>query len=174
LSGVPRQGKLGRMATQELASLTLRPATEADIPFLLELRRQTMTAHQVASGAEASERERHERVLYRFECAQIIERDGAPVGIFKLTRDAKDWHLVQIQLTPALQSHGIGRRLIEKVIAEASAAQASLRLNVLRSNPARRLYERLGFRVVSEGNHDFEMRLPTPAPTTQSGSDRSH
>lgn len=62
------------MPPDEPAPVSLRPATEADIPFLLELRRQTMTAHQLASGAEAPERERYERVLYRFECAQIIER----------------------------------------------------------------------------------------------------
>jgi NAD(P)-dependent dehydrogenase (short-subunit alcohol dehydrogenase family) len=49
------------------------------------------------------------------------------------------------------------------VIAEARAARASLRLNVLRANPARRLYERLGFRVVSESKVDFEMRLVTAA-----------
>jgi GNAT superfamily N-acetyltransferase len=137
----------------------LRPAVDEDIPFLLELRRQTMTEHQLASGADASERERHDRVLYRFECAQIIEQGNVPIGTLKLSRDGLDWHLVQIQLTPALQSQGIGARLIEGVIAEARAAGASLRLNVLRTNPARRLYERLGFRVAGEGAHDFEMRL---------------
>jgi len=145
--------------TQPTPAVSLRPATDEDIPFLLELRRQTMTGHQLASGAEASERERHDRVLYRFECAQVILRDQVPVGILKLSKDGPDWHLVQIQLTPALQSQGIGTSLIEGVIADARAAGANLRLNVLRSNPALRLYERLGFRVQKEGPHEFEMRL---------------
>jgi len=33
-------------------------------------------------------------------------------------------------------------------------------LNVLFANPARRLYERLGFRVVGEGDHMYVMRWP--------------
>lgn len=90
--------------TSSQLETTLRPATDADIPFLLELRRQNITPHQIASGAEATERERHERVLYRFDCAQVVVRDGAPVGILKLTRDGLDWHLVQIQIALALQS----------------------------------------------------------------------
>jgi NAD(P)-dependent dehydrogenase (short-subunit alcohol dehydrogenase family)/ribosomal protein S18 acetylase RimI-like enzyme len=147
------------MTEPDRAAISLRLATIEDIPYLLELRRQTMTAHQIASGAEASERERAERVLYRFESAQIIERDGAAIGTLKLAKDGRDWHLVQIQITPALQSQGIGKRLIERVIADARAARARLRLNVLHSNPALRLYERLGFRVASRGPHDFEMQL---------------
>ena len=135
----------------------VRSATAADVPFLLELRRQTMTPHQLASGAEASERERQERVRYRFECAQVLELAGRPVGTLKVTRDGHDWHLVQIQIVPDLQSQGIATRLIEQLIAEARAAGARLRLNVLRANPARRLYERLGFRVTGEGEHDFVM-----------------
>lgn len=140
-------------------SVLLRPATAADIPYLLELRRQTMTAHQLASGVEASEQERHERVQYRFDCAQIIELDARPVGTFKVTRDGLDWHLVQIQLTPSLQGQGIGAALIRQLMVEARAAGASLRLNVLHANPARRLYERLGFRITSEGEHDYVMHL---------------
>lgn len=140
-------------------AIRLRPATDDDIPFLLELRRHTMTAHQVNSGAEASAREREERVLYRFECAQIIEYEGEPAGTLKVTRDGLDWHLVQIQIAPAIQAQGIGTRLVQGLIDEARAAGARLRLNVLRANPALRLYQRLGFHVAEERAHDFEMRL---------------
>ncbi len=35
----------------------------------------------------------------------------------------------------------------------------SLKLNVLKANPARRLYERLGFAIVADTAHGFEMRL---------------
>ena len=38
--------------------LTFRAATEADMPFLLELRRKTMSEHLRLSGIEPSESER--------------------------------------------------------------------------------------------------------------------
>jgi ribosomal protein S18 acetylase RimI-like enzyme len=139
--------------------LSLRPAVEADIPFLLELRDTTMTQHFAASGELVTPRAHRERVLYRYENAQVIERDGAPAGLFKVTRDGGAWQLVQIQLSPALQGKGIGQALIRELIAEARAAGASLTLRVLHQNPARHLYERLGFRVFEVGTHDFGMRL---------------
>jgi ribosomal protein S18 acetylase RimI-like enzyme len=126
---------------------------------LLELRQKTMLAHQLASGLEPSELEQKQRVAYRFECAQIIMLEGQSIGLMKLARDASEWQLIQIQLEPALQGQGIGGALLAAVIAEAKHAGVTLRLDVLRANPARRLYERLGFSRVNEGPHEYEMRL---------------
>lgn len=147
------------MSVLECWGLSLRPAVEADIPFLLQLRDVTMTQHFVASGEQVTTQAHRERLLYRYENAQVIERDGTPVGIFKVTRDGAEWQLVQIQLSPELQGKGIGRALITELCAEAHAASVSLTLRVLHQNPARHLYERLGFRVYEVGAHDYGMRL---------------
>jgi ribosomal protein S18 acetylase RimI-like enzyme len=141
------------------SALSLRPAREEDVPFLLALREETMDEHFRASGAEPSREQHLERVRVRFECAQIIEREGRPAGLFKVARDGLDWLLIQIQLAPELQGQGVGERLIRELIGEARRAGASLSLHVLRANPARRLYERLGFRIVEEGEHEYLMRL---------------
>jgi ribosomal protein S18 acetylase RimI-like enzyme len=142
-------------------SVRLRPATDADLPYLLALREQTMTAHQVASGSIPSDSEREQRVRFRFDCASIIEHDAKPAGLFKVSRDGLDWQLIQIQLAPELQGQGIGQALIMKLCDEARTSGASLSLHVLYANPARRLYERLGFRVVGEQDHGYLMRLDT-------------
>jgi ribosomal protein S18 acetylase RimI-like enzyme len=142
----------------EPSGLALRPAREDDVPFLLALREQTMDEHFRASGAEPSRDEHLERVRVRFECAQIIEHEGRPAGLFKVARDGVDWQLIQIQLAPELQGCGVGERLIRELITEARRAGASLSLHVLHANPARRLYERLGFRIVGEGEHEYLMQ----------------
>jgi ribosomal protein S18 acetylase RimI-like enzyme len=142
------------------AKISLRPASDADVPFLLALRKQTMTEHFVAaSGVVPSDEDQRARVLHRFECAQIVEHDGRPAGLFKVARDGLDWQLIQIQLAPELQGQRVGEALIQGLIDESRAAGASLWLHVLHQNPARRLYERLGFRVVADGEHEYEMRL---------------
>jgi ribosomal protein S18 acetylase RimI-like enzyme len=140
-------------------SVSLSPATREDIPFLLELRRLTMTEHLRASGVEPSEQGERERVLYRFECAQIVRRGAERVGLLKLARDEGRWQVIQIQIAPQLHGQGLGKELLSAVIAEAKQARVPLVLNVLHANPARRLYERLGFRVVKEGEHEYEMQL---------------
>lgn len=151
------------------AKLTLRPAAQEDVPFLLELRRQTMAAHQLASGLVPSLKEGTRRVLVRFDCAQVILLNQQPVGLLKVCRNGKDWELIQIQLTPSLQGRGFGTQLIRSVIAEAQRAGASLKSHVLNANPARRLYQRLGFTTVTKKAHGIEMRLE-PAPQTQAAS----
>jgi ribosomal-protein-alanine N-acetyltransferase len=50
--------------------------------------------------------------------------------------------LVFVTVTPDLRGRGIGRRLIEHSIAQCSG---SIKLHVEWDNPARRLYERVGF-----------------------------
>jgi ribosomal protein S18 acetylase RimI-like enzyme len=99
------------------------------------------------------------RVLFRLDCAQVILLAKQPVGLLKVSRDGKDWDLIQIQLAPSFQGQGFGTELIQSVITEARNAGASLKLDVLKANPARRLYERLGFTVITEKAHIIEMRL---------------
>jgi ribosomal protein S18 acetylase RimI-like enzyme len=141
------------------AQICLRSATKDDVPFLLVLRQETMDAHLFASGLVPSVEEHLQRVLYRLDCAQIVQVAGDAVGLLKVSRDDGDWCLTQIQLRPGSQGQGLGRQLIQSVIDEARKAGASLRLGVLKANPALRFYQRLGFTVVAESIHAYEMRF---------------
>lgn len=100
-----------------------------------------------------------QRVMQSLEIAQIIEQAGQAIGVLKVLRDGVQWELYQIQLLPQFQGQGIGAQIIGSLIAEARTAGVGLRLGVLRANPARKLYERLGFVVVSEKEHGCEMAL---------------
>jgi D-serine deaminase-like pyridoxal phosphate-dependent protein/ribosomal protein S18 acetylase RimI-like enzyme len=149
---------------QRETELQLRPATEADLPFLLELRRQTLSGYLRASGVPQSEAELEQRVRLRFECAQIVLFGTEPIGLFKVARDGGEWALLQIQIAPSHQGRGIGARLIRELLLDAQQAGAAVRLSVLRANPARRLYQRLGFRVVGEVPHSFYLLRGPEAP----------
>ena len=54
----------------------LRPATDADLPFLLALRRLTMDPHHAAMGIVQTAEEQEARVHSHFDRAQVIERGG--------------------------------------------------------------------------------------------------
>lgn len=62
---------------------------------------------------------------------------------------------------PAYQRRGIGAAILRDVIAEARAGGHAVALRVLKVNPARRLYERLGFAVVGESDTHYLMRTPS-------------
>lgn len=145
--------------TDAIETLTFRPATEADIPFLLELRRRTMSEHLRASGIEPSESERRARVLASFDCAEIVLLAGAPAGLLKVVRGPDNWDLVQIQILPEKQGRGFGSTILDKLLADAVNAQVTVSLSVLKMNPARQLYERLGFRIVAQNDHAYDMEF---------------
>lgn len=139
--------------------LTLRLATESDMPFLLELRRQTMTVHLASSGVTASDADHVDRVRSAFDSANVVLQAGEPVGLLKVVREGRQWKIIQVQLTPSVQGKGIGAMLLRSLIEQVRSEGASLSLSVLRANPARRLYERLGFVIVAETAHAYEMVL---------------
>jgi GNAT superfamily N-acetyltransferase len=139
---------------------TLRPASESDIEFLLALRAATMSPHHVAHGIVQTEDEAHQRVLARLDCARIVVKDGHDVGLVKLVPATPDWELWQLQLLPMLHRQGLGGALVHRAIEEAAAAGCGVVLTVLAKNPARRLYERFGFRVVAPEGHGVRMRRP--------------
>jgi RimJ/RimL family protein N-acetyltransferase len=140
----------------------LRAAEEHDVPFLTALRRTTMFAHFENSGVRIDEVAQQARVLYRLDCARIVRVDGRDIGLLKVCRDAEPWDLVQIQLLPAYQGRGIGGALVEQVLREARAAGVGVVLDVLRANPARRLYEQFGFRIQGPAGTEYRMSV-TPA-----------
>ena len=53
-------------------------------------------------------------------------------------------------MLPSLQGKSIGTKLLQSLVEEAREAGASLKLSVLKANPARRLYERMGFVVTPQ------------------------
>ncbi|KUZ75435.1 GCN5 family acetyltransferase [Burkholderia ubonensis] len=130
--------------------ITLRAATPADVPFLLRLRKLTMTAHLQRAGVPTDDDTHHGRIRANFEDAKIICDGAESIGLLKLSRAPDEWHLHQIQILPAHQGKGIGNAVLRDVLADATRAGVPVSLSVLQGNPARRLYEQLGFRLVTE------------------------
>lgn len=66
---------------------------------------------------------------------------------------------IGIAVTPAFRNQGVGTKLvktIEKHYRESGVQ--SISLSVDRQNPAKVLYDRLGFQVISDNGHDFIMQ----------------
>jgi ribosomal protein S18 acetylase RimI-like enzyme len=77
---------------------------------------------------------------------------------------ADDTPELAMAVLPGYTGQGIGTRLLEAIIAAASAHYPAIALNVRADNPAFRLYQRIGFVVVNEmvnrvGGLSYDMRL---------------
>ncbi|MDC5806210.1 GNAT family N-acetyltransferase [Vibrio europaeus] len=141
--------------------VNLRAAREEDIQFLLDLRVLTMESYLEKDGVPCTEEENLYRIRYNFEDAQIIEIGSKKAGLFKASylADKEQWYLFQIQVHPDFQNLRIGSYLINTLIHKAKQQGKSIGLSVLKSNPAFNLYRKLGFKVVEENEHEFELLL---------------
>lgn len=140
--------------------ISLRPATENDIAFLLNLRELTMKSYLEQIGESTSEEAMLSRVRDNFDAASVIEVDGISAGIFKVRYEPEYdyWFLFQLQIVPNFQNRQLGSHLIRQLIEQAQEAGSNVRLRVYKHNPARHLYKKLGFEKISESEFELEMQ----------------
>jgi GNAT superfamily N-acetyltransferase len=96
----------------------------------------------------------------QWELAQvrILMVDGSDVGWIQSTTREDELFLAQIFVDRPFQSQGIGTQVMNRLIAEAAEAGQAMCLNVVKINPALRLYERLGFRITGGDDRKFYMK----------------
>ncbi|MHB8648392.1 MAG: GNAT family N-acetyltransferase [Thermomicrobiales bacterium] len=149
----------------------LRQATWADYGFLYRLHVAAMRDLVTRVwGWDDAWQEEYFADHFNPAHSRIVVMDGKDVGVVAVEWDATEAFLTNIEILPAYQGRGLGTALVTEIIAEAKARHLPVRLQVLKINPARRLYERLGFIVTGETATHF---LMTKAHATQNDP-RSH
>ena len=79
---------------------------------------------------------------------EIIVYNGKDVGYLRVEDHGKALFLDTIAILPAHQGQGLGSVLVGRILRRAARERLPVRLHVLRVNPARELYERMGFRSI--------------------------
>ena len=136
----------------------LRNVKEIDFNWLYELRRQTMSKYINDSGDQFNLETQSKRIMKEYTSIKIFRNDNKDIGMFKVKRNSDKWEIIQIQLLPDYQHLGIGTKLIQSLQAEAVQQGVAIFLSVLKVNPAKRLYERLGFEEIQEKEKSYTMR----------------
>lgn len=80
------------------------------------------------------------------------------IGYYWFTQTTEHTHLHRITLHPEIQGKGLGTRLLQKLMKESKEMQLPMQLRVFPSNPAYRLYRRLGFKEFDRTDKHIYMR----------------
>ena len=151
-------------------AVRLRPATLEDEPFLRQLFATTRADELALMVWDDNQKETFIAMQFNAQKQQyamsypqaehsIILFNDIPIGRQMIDRGESEFTLVDIALLPAHRSAGIGTHLIENLLAEAGSVEKSVALNVWHSNPAKRLYQRMGFSAANDdGGMYCEMR----------------
>jgi len=105
---------------------------------------------------------------WRRQPPEVIRYRGEPIGTVRVYHDEHGIEISQFCILPAYQGRGIGTQMLRRILAKADASGKDTRLSVLHSNPAKRLYERHGFRIIGQDETFYYMeRKPAKDPTGQ-------
>jgi ribosomal protein S18 acetylase RimI-like enzyme len=91
---------------------------------------------------------------------EVIQVDGIDIGMLKVEERDDYIYLGDIHIDRAYQNKGIGTSLIKIVIESASITNKPIRLRVLKGNPAKNLYLRLGFQQIKTLDNSYMLELP--------------
>lgn len=87
----------------------------------------------------------------------IILFNSEPAGQFLVDKSGQYFFLIDIAILPEYQNSGIATHVLQTLIKDASSQKMSIRLSVLKQNPALQLYKRIGFNVIGENDIHFKM-----------------
>jgi GNAT superfamily N-acetyltransferase len=131
--------------TEDLPLYRLRQATIDDFPFAESLTHRNMDGYY-----------RRHNLVWRgdlFLCSWresenfVLEVDGAPVGVMRVTEENDSLHIRDVQVAEGWRGQGAGTFLLNTAHRWARArGLAECQLRVFVDNPAARLYIRMGYR----------------------------
>jgi ribosomal protein S18 acetylase RimI-like enzyme len=138
-------------------AIALRPAVAADYAFCRQLyfRLNSWLLEALQLNRAAHEAKFPEQ--WNVGEVRIIALDGQDIGWLQWSPQANAFFLGQLYIDTPFQKHGIGTEVMRGLIAEAADAQKPIQLDVVKINPALRLYVRLGFLICGEEEHKFNM-----------------
>jgi ribosomal protein S18 acetylase RimI-like enzyme len=138
---------------------TFRPASECDRDWVWKTKKLCLSGYVKQTFGEWDEDAQSARFHASFNTQeiQIISLDDQDIGYIAVAHNEHEIRLFNIMILPDFQNHGLGTAVMGELLSEARVKQIPLRLQVLKVNPARNFYARLGFKVNGENNTHFQM-----------------
>ncbi|HEX8365763.1 MAG TPA: GNAT family N-acetyltransferase [Allosphingosinicella sp.] len=141
--------------------IAYRPAGDEDLPLLAEVymstrREEVAQTRWPQEEQDAFLRHQHEaqhaHYMNAYKKAEflVIEQGGRGIGRLYLYESSKEMRIVDIALLPEARGGGIGEAILRDIGDDVASRGKTVTVHVEKFNPARRLYERLGFAAIEE------------------------
>ena len=151
------------------AGLTFRDIADADLAFLARLYASTRARELAAFPWSEAEKaafldmqfraqHAHYRKQYPGADRLVTMLAGEAIGRLYLERRPGQHDIIDIAFLPEHRGKGLGTALMRDLLDEAAEAGKAVSLHVETSNPAMRLYKRLGFSTEEDNGVYVSMR----------------
>lgn len=130
---------------------SLRPASKDETDELYAIHRAAMEHYVAQTWGNWDDAWQRDYFTSHWPDVRLaIEAAGELAGFLDLDEQGESIHIVNIELSPACQRLGIGSAILKAIQQRAEIKSMVVTLQVLKVNPARALYERLGFQHTGE------------------------
>ncbi|MCL7422059.1 MAG: GNAT family N-acetyltransferase [Methylobacter sp.] len=136
----------------------LRPATSDDYAYCYRLTKRNM--YDLFCKHWGGWVPAEFRKGFSVENISMVIIAGKRAGYLSVIKEPTSLYIDNIQLSPAWQGRGIGAQLLKRLLADHS--DVSVRLTTFEDNPAKRLYERMGFVVLEREGMTVKMEKNGP------------
>ncbi len=140
---------------------TFRNCLMSDFDFLFNLKKQNFKWYidKIWGWNDDEQRERLKQdLIEHLTDKHIIIYNNIPIGIYALhITDNGDCFINEISILNEYQNKGIGTRILTNQLNENNNKKIRTILQVFKENPAKKLYEKLGFTIYSETETHYQM-----------------
>lgn len=138
-----------------------RNCTLDDFDFLFALKKQNFKWYvdKIWGWKDEEQKQRLKQDLEEHLAhKRIILIDNKSVGVYVVhTTENGDLFINEISILKEYQNEGIGRKILEEQLKENHQKEIRTVLQVFKNNPAKKLYEKLGFKVYGETQTHYQM-----------------
>lgn len=146
--------------------LVVRPSVADDQQFAFSVKRAALREYVARVwGWDDDLQEAFHASDWAANRPDVIELDGVPVGTIEAVEHADHLYVGEFYLLPEYQRRGLGSEILGRILAMADRLGLPTRLQFLKVNPVRSLYERTGFRVTRESTTHFFAERPANSGT---------
>ena len=160
------------MPDDDALPISWRSATAADAAFCFSVYASTRAEELATWGWGVAQQEIFLKMQFAAQAASyratfpgashaIVLRGDRPVGTLIVNHTAEEIRLVDVAFLPQHRGAGLGTEVIRRLQAEAHGSGRPLRLQVLRTSRAARLYARLGF--ITTGGDEMRVEMASRA-----------
>ncbi len=140
---------------------SFRNCTLEDFDFLFELKKENFKWYvdRIWGWKDDDQKERLQQDLNEhLSHKRIIMANNKPIGVYVVhTTEDGDLFINEISILTEYQNKGIGRKILEEQLKENHKKGIRTILQVFKHNPAKKLYEQLGFKIYGETETHYQM-----------------
>jgi ribosomal protein S18 acetylase RimI-like enzyme len=148
----------GEVVAMQPERYRLRPALREELEALYAIHFEAMGSYVIATWRRWDHAEQRTMFAERWpDSRQAIEVGGELAGLLDVEEDESKIFIANLEVHPKFQRRGVGSSIITSIQQRAAERGIPVDLQVLRVNPARGLYERLGSVISGETETHYQM-----------------